>query len=221
MSPAEAAYRSAAEALFHLSPTQDCFNPYADRNPEVDLPDAVERRRSNLRAYLEACRPRPRLFLLAEAPGPWGCRFSGVPITSEAQLLDPGFPFGGEQSGSGEPHGEYSANIFWGLLKDVFPDFVVWNACPLHPHRPDRPFTIRAPRRAELRRFQPLVRAMVSAFQPGAVLAVGRNAEWTLSEAGIPARYVRHPSQGGANAFRAGVKEALEARYHLTGQGDG
>ena len=73
-----------AKELFDLPRQPDTFNPYTQVNPEVDRPDAAQVRRANRRSYLNACQQHPDLFLLAEAPGPWGCRFSGVPITSEA-----------------------------------------------------------------------------------------------------------------------------------------
>ncbi|NNE70522.1 MAG: uracil-DNA glycosylase [Rhodothermales bacterium] len=199
------------QSLFELDPLPDTFNPYTQRNPEVDRVDAVAIRRANLARYFEACDDRPLLFLLAEAPGPWGCRFSGVPITSEAQLLDPSFPIDGAQSSlREEAYSEYSANIFWGLLQDAFPKFVVWNAFPLHPYRPGKPFTIRPPRRTELRRFEELTARLIEVFAPRRVLSVGRKAERTLSEISVDATYVRHPSQGGATLFREGVQKALK-----------
>ena len=96
------------------APADGLFNPYLDVHAEWDRPDALAIRTRNLKTYLEAHKPPSgtRLFLLLEAPGPWGCRFSGVPITSEAQLLDPEFPGMGEQSTvRDEPFGEYSAGI--------------------------------------------------------------------------------------------------------------
>ncbi len=215
MSTASQALEAIASALFEQPPQENAFNPYVDHNRDVDREDAVEVRRANLVSYLEACASRPRLFLLAEAPGPWGCRFSGVPVTSEVQLLDPEFPIQGRQSSlRATPHGEYSATIFWKLMADVFPDCVVWNACPLHPYKPGQPFTIRAPRVSELRRYAPLTAELIGIFQPERVLAVGRKAERTLRDVGIPATYVRHPSQGGANLFRAGVLNALTEVTH-------
>lgn len=209
------AMRLLRSTLFDLSPQPDTFNPYAQINPEVDREDAVVIRRRNLEAYFQACSEQPLLFLLAEAPGPWGCRFSGVPITAEAQLLDPSFPLNGCQSSSrDEPYTEYSASIFWRLLQDEFPQFVVWNAFPLHPHRPGEPFTIRPPRRRELQQFEELTAGLIDIFNPGRVLAVGRKAERTLAEIDVDATYVRHPSQGGANLFREGVQQALSELSH-------
>jgi hypothetical protein len=214
LTAADRAYQAVAEAVFGQPSSEDCFNPYHGINLEVDRPDAPRIRQENLRSYFEACSVEPPLFLLAEAPGPWGCRFSGVPITSEAQLLDDTFPIEGRQSSIKEdPYTEYSAGIFWRLLVDHFPNFVVWNAFPLHPHHVNKPFSIRAPRQSELLRFGSVASKLIEIFRPGRVLAVGRKAERTLERLGIDATYVRHPSQGGANAFRAGVEKALAESY--------
>jgi len=75
--------------VFPIPSTDRLFNPYRDGAPDLDREDAPAIRRENVRAYLAAYDTMPDVLLLAEAPGPWGCRFSGVPITCEAQLLDP------------------------------------------------------------------------------------------------------------------------------------
>lgn len=206
----DSAWELVERELFDVPSTDDLFNPYRDVHPDLDRPDAALIRRDNLAAYFASYEQRPDLFLLAEAPGPWGCRFSGVPVTSEAQLLDPSFPVGGRASGrQDEPHQEYSANIFWRLLRPWFPRFFVWNSVPLHPHRPGEPLSIRTPRTSELRRFEPLTAALIEAVAARRVLAVGRKAEATLARINVEATYVRHPSQGGAAEFAAGIREAL------------
>src|SRR5690606_10917057 len=107
-------------------------------------------RRDNLRSYLAAYESMPDILLVCEAPGPWGCRFSGVPITSESQLLDPAFPVHGRKSSTAaEPYSEYSANIHWRVLAPYFPRFLTWNTVPLHPHRED-PLSIRTPTNREI-----------------------------------------------------------------------
>lgn len=62
------------------------FNPCLQLDPCFDCPDAVSIRRANLRRYLESLPERPAVLVIGEAPGPWDCRFSGVPITGERQL---------------------------------------------------------------------------------------------------------------------------------------
>ncbi len=187
------------------------FNPYVDRDPEEDREDAVPIRRANLEAYVRE-RPRPpRILLLAEAPGPWGCRFSGVPITSEAQLLDPDFPITGRQSSRRSvPHAEYSASIYWRILAPYYYEIFTWNAVPCHPYRLGKPLSIRTPRVAELTHFLPLVEGVVRAVGAERLVAVGRKAERAFRDLDLASTYVRHPSQGGATLFESGIRSIVD-----------
>lgn len=197
--------------VFPAPSTDERFNPYRDRNTDLDIPDAPARRRDNLRRYLSCFETVPRVFLLLEAPGPWGCRFSGVPITSESQLTDPNFPIEGmATSQKDEPLTEYSASIFWRVLQPVFPHFFVWNSLPLHPHDADDPLSIRTPRRSEVREWHDLLRALLDVLAPDRTVAVGRKGERALQEVDADPTYVRHPSQGGATKFEAGINQIVD-----------
>jgi uracil-DNA glycosylase len=151
----------------------------------------AELKRARLASYLDA-RRRARILLVGEAAGYRGARISGVPFTSERQL-----------SGSGPA--EASASIVHRVLAELGLEEAVllWNLVPTHPHRPDLPCSNRPPTRSEIaagRRF-------LDELAPGRrVLAVGR-----LAERELGAAYVRHPSHGGASAFRRGLIEALRA----------
>lgn len=196
------------------------FNPYAERNDEIDRPDAPALRRANLRSYVEAYDERPPLFLLAEAPGPWGCRFSGVPLVSEAQLADPAFPLDGQPTSMAEagPHKEYSASIFWRVMQPLFPHFFVWNSVPFHPHDAGEPLSIRNPTRTEVRAWASLLKEVLALLAPERIVAVGRKAERALKEVEADCTYVRHPSQGGARKFEAGMR-TLAREMGLAPQG--
>ena len=202
--------------LFTAPSSDRLFNPYRDRHPDHDVPDAPARRRANLRAAFDALPDRVDVLVVAEAPGPWGCRFSGVPFTSEAQLLDPAFPLSGRPSSvrfetTGKPHRESSGTVYWREMLPHWGRFWTWNTVPLHPHRPDEPLTIRAPTLAEARAWHGLLAATVAALAPRAVVAVGRKAERALAEIGVAATYVRHPSQGGATRFAEGMRTVMNA----------
>jgi hypothetical protein len=197
--------------VFPAPSTEECFNPYRDRRDDLDVPDAPTHRRDNLRAYLSCFDTAPPLFLLLEAPGPWGCRFSGVPVTSEAQLTDPDFPIAGTATSQKDvPITEYSASIFWRVLRPVFPHFFVWNSLPLHPHDRDDPLSIRTPRRSEVRDWHEFLRALLDVLAPERTVGVGRKGERALDEVGADPTYVRHPSQGGANKFEAGIENIVD-----------
>ncbi len=200
------------ERVFAVRSSDRLFNPYNDVDPEFDLPDADEIRRANLLAYLDACSSRPDLLLIAEAPGPHGCRFSGVPFASEEQLVSGVFPFKGNQSSlAPTPYSEYSARIVWGLLAEHFSRVVIWNTVPMHPHKLGEPMSIRTPSTAEVREWSALIPRIVEHFEPKTIGAVGRIAERACGYQGIECVYVRHPSQGGANLFREMVGASLRS----------
>lgn len=198
-------------SIFPLAPTEGLFNPYLDRVDGLDLPGAVEIRRDNFRQFLSSYKVRPRVFLLAEAPGPWGCRFSGVPLVSEAQLVDPAFPISGHASSVNDtPYSEYSANIYWRVLGPWFPHFFTWNSVPFHPFKPDKLLSIRNPGNREVLQFVDTTKALIEIIQPQIVLAIGRKAEFALGKTGVSCTYIRHPSQGGARKFEAGIESVMQ-----------
>ncbi len=206
-----AAWQLLQEEVFPTPSTATLFNPYRDRHAAFDAPDAVAIRRENAHNYLACYTARPPVFLLAEAPGPWGCRFSGVPLVSEAQLVDDAFPIAGQPSSLAEtPHREYSASIYWRVLRPFFPHFFTWNTVPLHPHREGEALSIRTPRAGEVQAFTGVLAALLDHLQPRRILAIGRKAEYALRRLGVEAVYVRHPSQGGAKLFEAGVLAAMQ-----------
>lgn len=198
------------EKVFPRPAPERQFNPYRDRHADYDRPEAPAIRRANLKSYLACFERRPPLLLVAEAPGPWGCRFSGVPLVSEAKLLDPAFPISGRASSAGDlPHREYSAGIYWRVMQPYFPHFFTWNAVPFHPHQEGEPLSIRNPTRREVADFEDVLAAMVERLRPARIVAVGRKAERALLEVGAACTYVRHPSQGGARKFETGIREVL------------
>jgi uracil-DNA glycosylase len=193
-----------------LEGNKPLFNLYKALNPQFDLPQAAAIRRANLFNFLESLPEQPPILLVGEAPGWHGCRFSGLPFTSEAQLSSGSLPFQGQLSScSGAPHAEASATIFWQALKAHHPHFFVWTSLPFHPHRPGQPLSNRTPTRQELQTYLPILAEVVRLLAPELVLAVGRQAQQALKWLDILALAVRHPAHGGASEFRVGIIEAL------------
>jgi uracil-DNA glycosylase len=159
----------------------ETFNQY--RGPGSAL------RRERLAAYLESRRRAP-ILLVGEAAGYRGARVSGLPFTSERQL-----------TGSGPA--EATATIVQRVLAELglAEDVLLWNLVPTHPHRPGEPGSNRAPTRAEIAAAGRFLEPLAAGRR---VLAVGRLAHATL---GGP--YLRHPSHGGAQDFRAALLEWL------------
>jgi len=148
-------------------------------------------RRGRLAEYLES-RCEARILLVGEAAGYRGARVSGLAFTSERQL-------------TGTGPAEASATIVHGALAELglAEEVLLWNVVPTHPQCPGEPLSNRAPTRAEAKEGLPFVEELAAKRK---VIAVGRLAAQSL---GAP--YVRHPSRGGATAFRAGLMELLDA----------
>ncbi len=139
-----------------------------------------------LRDYL-AARADAAVLLVGEAAGYRGARISGIPFTSERQL-----------TGSGPA--EATATIVRRVLAElgVENQVLCWNVVPTHP---GTEASNRRPTRDEIEGGRPFLAELVRGRR---VLAVGRLAQ---RELGAP--YVRHPSHGGAAAFRATLSACL------------
>jgi uracil-DNA glycosylase len=145
-----------------------------------------ELRRRRLEDYL-AARASARLVLVGEAAGYRGTRVSGIPFTSERQL-------------TGTGPAESTATIVHAVLAElgIEQDVLLWNVVPTHPGTAS---TNRRPTRAEIEGGLPFLREVARARR---TIAVGR-----VAHAVVGGPYVRHPSHGGARAFRTGVIESL------------
>ena len=161
------------------------FNFYRD-GAGADL------RCERLRGYLEEREEAP-LLLVAEAAGYRGSRVSGVPLTSERQL-------------SGTGPAEATATIVHAVLAEleVEEETLLWNVVPTHPHLPGRPHTNRRPTRGEVEASRRYLELLVPRRR---VVPVGR-----IAHALLGGTYVRHPSHGGADGFRAGVRRIVAPR---------
>lgn len=145
-----------------------------------------ELRRDRLADYLSE-RRGARLLLVAEAPGYRGTRISGVPLTSERQL-------------TGTGPAEATATIVHAVLEElgIDRDVVLWNVVPTHPGTES---SNRPPTRREIEASAPFLAELSDGRQ---AIAIGR-----IAHARLGGPYVRHPSHGGAAAFRTGLAAAL------------
>jgi hypothetical protein len=216
-----AAAKAFVAALSRHSPMSQVFNPWRDVDVAYDNnPQAAQIRSAQLTAYLSERLNAVQTVLIAEAPGYQGARFSGMAMTSERILLGkhaavrPEHVFlgqaqrtsrvdttrGGEQ-GMNEP----TATVVWSHLLQAGFDahsFVLWNTFAFHPHHAGQPMSNRTPTPSEVAQAAPLLHQFLALFPQARVIALGRIAERTLSDLGVAATAVRHPSMGGAAQFR-------------------
>jgi uracil-DNA glycosylase len=204
--------------IFTIKPTPGLFNQYRSRDLLVDVISAASIRRNNLFGYFCSFRKRPPVLLLGEAPGPWGCRFSGIPFAGERQLLMHSLPFAGRQSSRDEPRVSIrrkppyisnSARLFWSTMLPFHPRFIVWNCVPFHPYKASSILSVRTPTASEVLRYTNVLAEIISLLKPNKIIAVGRKAQFSLNQLGVPCKYVRHPSQGGAVKFKKGINRLL------------
>jgi uracil-DNA glycosylase len=142
--------------------------------------------RERLAVYLDERTDAP-ILLVGEAPGYRGTRVSGIPLTSERQL-------------TGTGPAEATATIVHRVLDELglAGEVLLWNLVPTHPGTES---SNRRPTRAEVAQGAPFLAELVAGRR---VVPVGR-----LAHASLGGTYVRHPSHGGATAFRHGLVTAL------------
>lgn len=201
--------------LSRLSGTRlpNTFNPWREHNDDDLRDDAANARVCRLRSHL-SCED-PKLLLVGEAPGYLGARVSGLAFTSERLLFEGTVPRLENQaqqriSSRERPYSEPSATIVWSeaYKLGIANELLLWNAFPYHPYK-DSPTSNRAPTRLELDFGLSVLDELILLVQPRALVAVGRNAERSIATLGHAFTAIRHPSMGGAPAFRDGLASVL------------
>lgn len=216
------------------APNGGLFNPWFERDCRNDASaDSPDIRRRQLIHYLAIRRGHARYLLIAEAAGYQGTHFSGIAMTSERILLGhqrrrgilPGHVLPGLEpertSGSRNPclnktvreRGfiEPTATTVWSTLLDlgIRPlDFVLWNAVPWHPHRPNKLRSNRRPTRTEQSASKRHLERFLALYPGARRIAVGKVSQDLLSDYD-DVYPVRHPSYRGAPEFRTGMAELM------------
>jgi len=189
------------------------FNPWRDACPHDAPGNGPAAKLDRLALHLDC---NPEFILAGEAPGYQGCRYSGIAFTSERLLGEGAIPripaLTGRLSTRRLPFSEPSATIVWKTLYrlGIADRTLLWNAMQLHPYRQDNLWSNRTPTPDEIKLGEPALRMLIAAFPAARIVAVGKKSEGLLRDMGIPiAGSVRHPANGGATAFAAGLKDLM------------
>lgn len=208
------------DALAELS-FKDAFNPYSDACEDFDQEQAPKIRRSNLKLVLDAALLNGVDSLwIARDLGYRGGRRTGLALTDEAHLADHASLYGNlplERATKGPVVGERTAKVIWQTLHRVNKPVFLWNVFPLHPHEPNDQQSNRCHTRHERTECRPLLTWLIEKLKPRVVVAIGRDAQMALSDLGIEASQVRHPSYGGQADFIAGIEGFYGLERELPG----
>jgi uracil-DNA glycosylase len=210
------------QTLVAFPPQPNVFNPWRDYDSLHDFgAGAAAQRTANLRAYLNSA-SAARVILVGEAAGYRGCKFSGIPFTSEAQLGSghlTGMKRTSRRSTQNRPFREASATILWEFTNKFNPPpgpllILFWNAFPFHPYREGHLLSNRKPTRVQ--ETGHILEAFLELFPAIPVFPLGRVAEAALTTltgiASVRERirpYIRHPASGGAAEFNRAIRERL------------
>jgi uracil-DNA glycosylase len=171
-------------------------------------------RHSNLSVYLNQMDEiQPKVLLIGEAPGHKGCRFTGVPFTSEGVLFKNDFFKNKEYqfiNDLNRLNNEPSATIVWNELSAYENKPLIWNIYPFHPHTFQNINSNRTPNKEELKLGKLILVDFLKLFKIRRIGAVGVQASNKLKELGIEFEYIRHPSMGGKQQFIDGLKKIMK-----------
>lgn len=180
------------------------FNPYSDHCPLHDRADAPQRRRANLRRFLESVADdEVDSIWIARDLGYRGGRRTGLPLTDEMHLQTfstiYGLPL--SRATKGPPMAERTAAIIWRVLQQIDQPVALWNIFPLHPFEPGDPLSNRCHTRAEREMFSDVLFTLLDMLRPQRIIAIGRDAQKALADMSLDCHAVRHPSYGGQAEF--------------------
>jgi hypothetical protein len=207
--------QSLAESLIKTLPygIKNLFNPYRDQCPHDTGNSGPEEKLNRLASHLNC---DPEFITCGEAIGYAGARYSGIAFTSERLLGEGAIPRVAVSelrlTDRKLPFSEPSATIVWKTLYrlGIAERTILWNAVQLHPYKNGIPWSNRTPSPGEVALGEPALRLLIEAFPKAKIVAVGKKSDGLLREMGIvPIGAVRHPANGGATLFAAGMQKLM------------
>lgn len=172
--------------------------------------DECEITTHNLRTYLTRLKSlNPKILLVGEAPGYRGCKLTGIPFTSEYQILNElFFQDGFKTYDSGNIDKEASASVIWSILKDKTEMPLMWNIYPFHPIANDGKNG--KPKSVDIKLGKSILESLLSIFEIEDIYCIGKKANDALCKHPLYKGYIRHPSYGGKNECVSKLNEILK-----------
>ena len=177
--------------------------------PSEEHPREARMKSKNLLLYLKRMQELdPKVLLVGEAPGYKGCKLTGIPFTSEYQILNEGFfkeEF--EVLHPDNPECENSAKVIWDTVGKTRQFPLMWNIYPFHPSSRDG--RNGKPNAKDIDMGKYILGKLLTMFNISAIYCVGRKSENALKNHRLYRGYVRHPSHGGSRECKERLKDIL------------
>lgn len=189
------------------TPNNNSFNFYRQSYRASDDELLVS---NNLERYLAKMQKlNPTVLLVGEAPGYKGCKLTGIPFTSEYQVVhDEFFADGFEVLNDKAVDKEISATVIWSVLSQVKNKPLMWNIYPFHPVDIDG--RNGKPRRCDIKVGLYILELLLQMFNIQEIYCLGRTASDALCYHPLFRGYIRHPSHGGQTECRVRLCEILK-----------
>lgn len=189
------------------TPDNNSFNFYRQSYRASDDELLVS---NNLERYLAKMQKlNPTVLLVGEAPGYKGCKLTGIPFTSEYQVVHDEFFADGFEVLNGESiDKEKSATVVWSVLSQVKNKPLMWNIYPFHP------LAINGrngkPRSRDIKLGRDILDQLLQMFNIKEIYCLGCKASNAMCYHPLFRGYIRHPSHGGKNECIVRLREILK-----------
>jgi hypothetical protein len=187
------------------------FNPYADRCPSHDAPNAPSLRRHNLINYLTGVvEIAPSTVWLGRDFGYRGGRRTGIALTDEFHLDDLKSRMSIKslvRATVGPVMKERTATEVWKAISLLRQPPVLWNVFPFHPFEDGDCFSNRCHTIAEFNSCAVILSIFLDWLKPKIIVTLGADAYRAVKKLGFDCVLVRHPSYGGQAEFAEGIRK--------------
>lgn len=185
---------------------QNVFNPYSECCAACDRDGAAKmRRHSLLKILLAATESGVHSLWVGRDFGHLGGRRTGLAFTDDAHLDKHAKRWGVSiEKPTKDVKKEGTATVIWDVLDQINNTVFLWNVFPLHPHKPEAPFTNRMHNARERQAGERLLYELICLLKPRMLVAVGNKAALSMERLRGDSEFfqVRHPAHGGQREFR-------------------